>query len=66
MAIRSEDITSIIKASIDRFDEAVESRDVGTVVSVGDGIAAIYGLSGALMSELLEFPGDVIGMALNL
>jgi F-type H+-transporting ATPase subunit alpha len=66
MAIRSEEITSIIKASIDRFDEAVESRDVGTVVSVGDGIAEIYGLSGALMSELLEFPGDVIGMALNL
>ena len=66
MAIRSEEITSIIKASIDRFDEAVEARDVGTVVSVGDGIAQVYGLGGALASELLEFPGGVMGMALNL
>ena len=66
MAIRSEEITSIIRASIDRFDEAVEARDVGTVVSVGDGIAQVYGLGGALASELLEFPGGVMGMALNL
>jgi F-type H+-transporting ATPase subunit alpha len=66
MAIRSEDITSIIKASIDRFDEVIEARDVGTVVSIGDGIAQVYGLGGALASELLEFPGGVIGMALNL
>jgi len=66
VAIRSEDITSIIKASIERFDEAVEARDVGTIVSVGDGIAQVYGLGGALASELLEFPGGVIGMALNL
>jgi F-type H+-transporting ATPase subunit alpha len=66
MAIRSEDITTIIRASIDRFDEAVEARDVGTVVSVGDGIAQVYGLGGALASELLEFPGGVMGMALNL
>src|SRR5947208_1950528 len=66
MGSRSEDITSIIKASIERFDEAVETRDVGTVLSVGDGIAQVYGLGGALASELLEFPGGVIGMALNL
>src|ERR671937_1973029 len=66
MAIRSDEIISIIKSAIDRFDETTETRSVGTVVEVGDGIAEIYGLSGALMSELLEFPGDVIGMALNL
>jgi F-type H+-transporting ATPase subunit alpha len=66
MAIRADEITSIIKSSIDSFDAGVESRSVGTVVEVGDGIAQIYGLDAALASELLEFPGDVFGMALNL
>src|SRR5258705_5062709 len=66
MAIRSDEITSIIKSSIDAFDAGIESRSVGTVVEVGDGIAQIYGLDAALASELLEFPGDVFGMALNL
>ena len=59
MAIRSDDITQIIKSAIDQFDAGVETRSVGTVVEVGDGIARIYGLEGALASELLEFPnGD--------
>ncbi|HEV8545989.1 MAG TPA: F0F1 ATP synthase subunit alpha [Candidatus Limnocylindrales bacterium] len=66
MAIRSDEITSIIKSSIDSFDAGVESRSVGTVVEVGDGIAQIYGLDAALASEMLEFPGGVMGMALNL
>ncbi len=66
MAIRSDDITQIIKSAIDAFDSGVETRSVGTVVEVGDGIARIYGLDGALASELLEFPGGVKGMALNL
>jgi F-type H+-transporting ATPase subunit alpha len=66
MAIRSEDITTIIKSAIDEFDAGVETRSVGTVVEVGDGIAQIYGLEAALSSELLEFPGGVMGMALNL
>ncbi|MCI0346920.1 MAG: hypothetical protein L0221_15995, partial [Chloroflexi bacterium] len=66
MAIRSDEIISIIKSAIDTFDEATETRNVGTVVEVGDGIAQIYGLAGALASELLEFPGGVMGMALNL
>src|SRR5918999_485479 len=66
MAIRSDEITSIIKSAIDQFDSGVETRSVGTVVEVGDGIAQIYGLSGALASEMLEFPGGVMGMALNL
>jgi F-type H+/Na+-transporting ATPase subunit alpha len=66
MAIRSDEIVSIIKDTIERFDTGAESRSVGTVVEVGDGIAQIYGLSGALSSELLEFPGGVMGMALNL
>src|SRR3954464_5612054 len=66
MAIRSDDITEIIKAEIEQFDATAEMRSVGTVVEVGDGIAQVYGLEGALASELLEFPGGVMGMALNL
>src|ERR687883_479760 len=66
MAIRSDEIISIIKSAIEGFDETTETRSVGTVVEVGDGIATIYGLGGALASELLEFPGGVMGMALNL
>jgi F-type H+-transporting ATPase subunit alpha len=66
MTIRSDEIVSIIKNSIETFDQGAETRTVGTVVEVGDGIARIYGLSGALSSELLEFPGGVMGMALNL
>ncbi len=66
MAIRSDEITSIIKSAIDSFDSGAETRTVGTVVEVGDGIAQIYGLSGALASELLEFPDGLMGMALNL
>jgi F-type H+-transporting ATPase subunit alpha len=66
MAIRSDEIISIIKSSIESFDETAETRNVGTVVEVGDGIAQVYGLAGAMASELLEFPGGVFGMALNL
>ena len=66
MAIRSDEIVSIIKSAIDTFDQGTESRSVGTVVEVGDGIAQVYGLDGALASELLEFPDGVRGLALNL
>jgi len=66
MAIRSDEIISIIKSAIDTFDKGTETRSVGTVVEVGDGIAQVYGLAGALSSELLEFPNGVRGMALNL
>jgi F-type H+-transporting ATPase subunit alpha len=66
MAIRSDEIISIIKSQIESFDETTETRSVGTVVEVGDGIATVYGLQAALASELLEFPGGVMGMALNL
>ncbi|MDQ3880148.1 MAG: F0F1 ATP synthase subunit alpha, partial [Chloroflexota bacterium] len=66
MAIRSDEITSIIRDQIRGFDEGAEVAGVGTIVEVGDGIAQIYGLSGALASELLEFPNGVMGMAFNL
>jgi F-type H+/Na+-transporting ATPase subunit alpha len=66
MAIRSDEIVNIIKSAIDTFDADAETRNVGTVVEVGDGIAQISGLEGALSQELLEFPGGIMGMALNL
>jgi F-type H+/Na+-transporting ATPase subunit alpha len=66
MAIRSDEITSIIRSEIKGFDEGADVSGVGTIVEVGDGIAQIYGLSGALASELLEFPNGIMGMAFNL
>jgi F-type H+-transporting ATPase subunit alpha len=66
MAIRSDEITSIIRNEIKEFDVGADVAGVGTIVQVGDGIAQIYGLSGALAQELLEFPHGVMGMAFNL
>src|SRR3970282_238890 len=66
MTIRSDEITSIIRSEITGFDEGADISGVGTIVEVGDGIAQIYGLSGALASELLEVPGGVMGLGVNL
>ena len=66
MAIRSDEITSIIRSEIKGFDEGADVSGVGTIVEVGDGIAQVYGLSGALAQELLEFPNGIMGMAFNL
>ncbi len=66
MAVRPEEIASIIRQQIEQFGAAVTSVDVGTVVEAGDGIARIYGLSNCMYSELLEFPNGIMGMALNL
>ena len=66
MAIRSDEITSIIRSEIKGFDEGSDVSGVGTIVEVGDGIAQVYGLSGALAQELLEFPNGIMGMAFNL
>jgi len=66
MAVRPEEIASIIRQQIEQFGGAVTAVDVGTVVDAGDGIARIYGLRGAMYSELLEFPKGIFGMALNL
>jgi F-type H+/Na+-transporting ATPase subunit alpha len=66
MSVRSDEISSILREQIERFQEVVTSVNVGTVVEVGDGIARIHGLSGAMASELLEFPTGVMGLALNL
>jgi len=66
MKLRPEEISSIIKQQIEKYRTEIEVTDVGTVIQVGDGIARIYGLEEAMAGELLEFPGGVYGMALNL
>ena len=66
MTIRSDEITSIIRSEISGFDEGADVSGVGTIVEVGDGIAQIYGLSGALAQELLDFGNGIMGMAFNL
>jgi len=66
MAIRGQDITSVIKQQIKQFGKAVTMVDVGTVIEIGDGIARIHGLAGAKYNELLQFPNETMGIALNL
>lgn len=66
MEIRAEEISEIIKKEIEGFEKGIELKEVGVVISVGDGIARIYGLEKAMAGELLEFPGEVMGMVLNL
>lgn len=66
MAINAGEISEIIKKEIEGFEKDVELKEVGTVISSGDGIARIYGLEKAMAGELLEFPNNVVGMALNL
>ncbi len=66
MQIKAEEISSIIQDKIKGFDQRVDVTETGYVIQVGDGIAKVYGLEGAMAGELLEFPGDVFGMALNL
>ena len=66
MAVRGQDIASVIKRQIQEFGGDVTMVDVGTVVEAGDGIARIQGLGGARYTELVEFPNDVMGIALNL
>ncbi|MZP30772.1 F0F1 ATP synthase subunit alpha [Heliobacterium undosum] len=66
MSLRPEEISAIIKQQIERYEKPLEAADSGTVIQVGDGIARIYGLEKAMAGELLEFPGQVYGMVLNL
>ncbi|GAB6086249.1 F0F1 ATP synthase subunit alpha [Alkaliphilus crotonatoxidans] len=66
MNLRPEEISSIIQEQIKRYENKLEVKDVGTVIQVGDGIARIHGLDNCMAGELLEFPGNVYGMALNL
>jgi F-type H+-transporting ATPase subunit alpha len=66
MKIRAEEISEIIKKQIREYGKGVEVSETGTIISIGDGIARIHGLAGAMAGELLEFPGGVSGMVLNL
>ena len=66
MNLRPEEISSVIKEQIKRYSTDLEVSDVGTVIQVADGIARIHGLEKAMQGELLEFPGEVYGMVLNL
>ncbi len=66
MNLRPEEISSVIKDQIKRYADKLEISDVGTVIQVADGIARVHGLQNAMQGELLEFPGEVYGMVLNL
>ena len=66
MQIRAEEISDIIKQQIQDYDKKVEVSETGSVISVGDGIARLNGLENAMAGELLEFPGGIMGMVLNL
>src|SRR3989304_6335037 len=66
MEIRAEEISEIIRRQVKDYEKKIEVSETGTVLSVGDGIARIYGLENAMAGELLEFPHGIMGMILNL
>jgi len=66
MQIKPEEITEIIKSQIEKYEPEIELAEIGKVIQVGDGIARVYGLDNVMSMELLEFPGPVYGIALNL
>jgi len=65
MAVRGQDIASVIKRQIEEFGGELTMVDIGTVVEASDGVARIHGLSGARLNEILQFPNDILGLALN-
>ncbi|SHK63795.1 F-type H+-transporting ATPase subunit alpha [Clostridium cavendishii DSM 21758] len=66
MNIKPEEITSIIKSEIEKYEKQIKTVDSGTIIQVGDGVARVYGLDECMGGELLEFPNNIYGMALNL
>ena len=66
MQIRADEISKVLKEQIKNYNKTIEVSETGTVLSVGDGVARIYGLETAMAGELVEFPGNVVGMVLNL
>ncbi len=66
MGLRPEEITSVLSKELQNYEAELDIQDVGTVLKVGDNIATVYGLLNAMSGELLEFPGDLMGMVLNL
>ena len=66
MSIKASEISDLIRQRIEKFSAASEARNVGTVVSVTDGICRIHGLADVRYGEMIEFPGNLFGLALNL
>ncbi len=66
MGLNPEEVSSVIKKELEKYDTKLEMESVGTVLQVGDGIARIWGLQDVQMSELIQFPGDIMGLVLNL
>ena len=66
MPLRPEEVSQIIQKEIEKYKTKLEMESVGVVLQVGDGIARIWGLEDAMMSELIQFPNDIIGVILNL
>src|SRR5689334_24003107 len=64
--IRADEITSILRQEIENYERAIDVTETGSVISVGDGIARIHGLEKVMAGELIEFPHDVAGIAMNL
>ncbi len=66
MRFKADEIASVIQQEIEQYESRIDVREVGRVIEVGDGIARVYGLSGVMSGEMVEFPGDVFGLAFNL
>src|ERR671935_2471079 len=66
MRFRADEIASVIQAEIEQYQSQIDVREVGRVLEVGDGIARVYGLSGVMAGEMVEFPSGVNGLAFNL
>src|SRR6059036_1431561 len=66
MSFRPEEVSAILAQELERYEAKLETKSVGTVLTVGDGIARLWGLEDAMAGELLRFPGDIMGMVLNL
>src|SRR3954462_6495019 len=66
MRFKADEIASVIQQEVEQFQPQIDVREVGRVLEVGDGIARVYGLSGVMSGEMVEFPGGIIGSAFNL
>ena len=66
MDLRPDEISALIKEQIKHFNDQIESKDIGTVMTIGDGVSLVHGLDNAMLGELLLFPNDVYGMVMNL
>src|ERR1700704_7122088 len=66
MKFKSDEIASVIQQEIEQFSSEIDVREVGRVLEVGDGIARVYGLSGVMSGEMVQFPNGTIGLAFNL